>query len=416
MHPSLLRGVFLNYMISKKQSGVNKKTINNNPYKRIVLVILDSVGCGARPDYKKYHSSKRNTLLNVCNANQNLRLPNLEKIGLSKILFDKEPQQPYVAGKMQSLTTGNDTFTGIWEMLGVVIKKKFKPQINGLDKKTLRQLEKKIKTPLVGNEYIIGMEAIKKFFREHEEKKAPILYFSDDGAIFLAAHTSIISPEKLYKISRQVAEFFENKNASRIITRPFTGLPGNFIRHEDLRRDIIIAKGYLKESIIPRCLKNNIKIITSQHIHNFLEREKSVDAPIITHNNLLALSILKQQLKTVKQKAFMMVCLQDFDVMGHRHDAFAYGYKLKEFDNQLPTLLKQLDKDDLLIITADHGSDPTYNLRGHTREYVPLILYSKRNQKTIDLGIRNTFADIAQTVCDNFNLPLMKAGKTLKIF
>lgn len=385
-------------------------------FNRIIIMILDSVGCGARPDYKKFHREKRNTLWSVYNKNKNLKLPNLERLGLKKILFRTNPRGVFCAGKMSSKTSGNDTVCAIWEMLGVIINNRFKGEVDGLNQKNLSMLEKHLGTVVVGNEYITGVDAINKYYRNHEESGGPILYFADDGAVLLAAHEKIINPKKLYELGIMTATFFKKRGAARIIVRPFTGTPGNFVRVEEKRKDFVITKSHADHSIINNLKDKGIKFITTQHINTLLGEPSGAKVLKGNHNNKKLIGLIKNELTTNNSPSVMLFCLQDFDIMGHRHDVFAYGYKLKELDHLLPSIQKKLRPNDLLIITADHGSDPTYDIRGHTREYVPLLVLSKNNRKKVWLGTRKTYADIAQTICYNYNLTPSKIGKTLEIF
>ncbi|MFH1233857.1 MAG: phosphopentomutase [Patescibacteria group bacterium] len=380
-------------------------------FKRIIILILDSAGCGVQLDYKKYHHENCNTIGNIYKNQNNFHLPNLERIGLNKILFDVQNNNS-IAGKMMEKGKGNDTFAGVWEMFGIIFNKRFRSEKKGFSQKIIDEINSNLNINIVGNEYISGFKAIDKFYAEHVKKVSPILYLADDGAVLLAAHENIIKPVHLNQMGKKIARILEDQNISRVITRPFIGSPLNFIR-TDNRKDFLAIKDLNNNSILNRLRQNKIKFLTTEHLNNILGGSPDTDYIKGNFNNNDLTKIIIKSLKEYNKKGVLLFCLQDFDMFGHKKDTEGYAKKLIEFDKKLPSIIKFLAKEDLLIITADHGCDPTTNLRGHTREFVPIILYSKSLNTDKDLGIRSTFADVGQTICWNFNLPKLKNGVSL---
>ena len=297
-------------------------------------------------------------------------------------------------------------------MFGVVFNKRFRSEKKGFSKKIIDKINSSLNISIVGNDYISGFKALDKYYVEHVKKESPILYLADDGVVLLAAHENIIKPVHLNQMGKRIAEILKNQNVSRVISRPFVGSPLNFIR-TDNRKDFLAIENLNKNSIL-NCLKQNrIKFLTTEHLNNILGNPPNTDYIKGNFNNNDLIKIIIESLQEYNKKSILLFCLQDFDMFGHKKDVGGYAKSLIEFDKKLPSIVKFLNKNDLLVITADHGCDPTVELRGHTREFVPIILYSKSLNTNIDLGVRSTFADIGQTICYNFNLPKLENGVSL---
>ncbi len=381
-------------------------------FKRIIILILDSVGCGVQPDYQKYHNESCNTLGNIYKNQNHFRLPNLESLGLKKILFGVKNINA-LAGKMIEKGKGNDTFAGIWEIMGVIFNKRFRSKKNRFPQKIINKINVHLKIDIVGNEYISGFKALDKYYDEHVKKESPILYLADDGVVLLAAHEDVIKPNRLNQMAKKIAELLKDQNISRVISRPFVGMPLHFVR-TNKRKDYLAVKDLKKNSIISRLKGTQIKCLTTEHIYNILGNPSDINYIKGNFNNDdLIKNIIRYLQKDHRKKSLMLFCLQDFDMFGHKKDIGGYVRKLIEFDKKLPLIMRCLDKKDLLVITADHGCDPTTGLRGHTREFVPIILYSRSLNSGRNLGVRRTFADIGQTICSNFNLSKLKNGTPL---
>ncbi|OGH84730.1 MAG: hypothetical protein A2261_00365 [Candidatus Magasanikbacteria bacterium RIFOXYA2_FULL_44_8] len=382
-------------------------------YKRIIIIILDSVGCGVQADYKKFHPHSCNTLKSVYKNNDHFNLPNLERMGLKKILFNREVPPPYCAGTMQAQTAGNDTMAGLWEMMGIIFKKRFRSVTAGLNKRDLKKIEDQLHIPLIGNEYISGIQAINKFYNLHVEKQGPIIYFDKDGVALLAAHTKVISPEKLGKIGEKLATLLLPYGVIRIITRPFVGKLGGFTRKKG-KYFAIAGKKMFNHSTLSKLKQHHGQIVATTHIKNLLGGASCIKAIEDKLDNFSLLKKINNLLHKNTKPGIFIFCLREFDMLGHYNNVVGYGQKLKEFDKYLSTINQTLTKKDLLILTADHGCDPTILTRGHSREKVPLIIFNKQNKQKIWLGERKTFADIGQTICQNFQLAPNSIGTAVQ--
>lgn len=381
-------------------------------FNRIFVIIMDGTGCGVQDDYDKYHKVKANTLLSVYKTANFFSLPNLEKIGLRHILFDEPLVLNAIAGKMRELTVGNDTMAGVWEMFGIIRSKRYLSSKTPLSDKLITEIERELGTQIVGNEYISGFKALDKFYVEHVEKKSPILYISDDGIILFAAHEKVIPPNQLNFFGFRLSKILKGKNVARVITRPFLGNIGNFERTAN-RQDFLCDDGVLSSSILQSVKKRNFTFKTTEHLYKILGQPHGVEFIKGNHNNHDLLKIIYTQINNINETAnLQLFCLQDFDMAGHKKDSISFAEYLKYFDTELPSLIESLKEYDLLIITADHGCDPKFPDRGHTREFVPLLITFKNLIHGQSLGIRNSFADIGQTVCDIFKLPPLIHGQS----
>lgn len=381
-------------------------------FNRMFIIIMDGVGCGVQDDYYKYNKAEANTLLSVYKTANIFSLPNLEKIGLRHVLFDEPLVLNAIAGKMRELTAGNDTMAGVWEMFGIIRTKRYLSSKKPLSSKLVAEIERELGIQIVGNEYISGFKALDKFFVEHVRKKSPILYISDDGIILLAAHEKVIQPDRLNFLGFHLARILKGKNVARVITRPFLGNMGNFERTAD-RQDFLCDDDVLSSPILQSVKKRNFTFKTTEHLYKILGQPYGVEFIKGNHNNHNLLKIIYTQINNVNETAnLQLFCLQDFDMAGHKKDPISFAEYLKDFDDELPSLIKALKENDLLIITADHGCDPKFPDRGHTREFVPLLITFKNLIHGQPLGIRNSFADIGQTICDIFKLPPLIHGQS----
>jgi phosphopentomutase len=381
-------------------------------YNRIILLILDSVGCGFQDDYKEYHNQKANTLKSIYSGVKGFSLPNLERLGIDKVLFDKDvSEEVSFYGKAREMTAGNDTFAGVWEMFGVVFNNRFRSSEDKFSDDIVEGIEKKFGVGIVGNEYISGFKALDKYYKEHKEKKGPIMYMAGDGVVLLAAHENIVSHDKLNEYGEILADTLKDQGLSRVITRPFNGEPGNFIRTEN-RKDFINKAYNFDKSLID--VLDDVNLVTTEHLYHVLG-SPNIKSEVIdgNHENNKLLDIIINSIEKKSDRELMFFCLQDFDMFGHKKDIEGYARALKEFDNHLPKIQDSLNEDDLLIITADHGCDPSIDIRGHTREYVPLILFSKMFKEGGCIGVRTSFSDIGQTISHNFTLTELKHGNVI---
>lgn len=381
-------------------------------FQRIHLIVLDSVGIGEAPDAEQFGDAGCDTLGHIAEAVDGLNMPNMEALGLGNIREIKgvqkvsRPKAYY--GKMQEASAGKDTMTGHWEIMGLRVDKPFKVYPNGFPKELIRQLEEKTGRKVIGNKPASGTAIIEELGKEHMETGAIIVYTSADPVLQIAAHEEIVPLEELYKICEIARELTLKPEflVGRVIARPFVGTPGNFVRTAN-RHDYAI-KPYGRTTM-NELKDHGFDVIALGKISDIYSGEGVTEA-IRTKNNMDGMDKLVEVVKK-DFHGLSFLNLVDFDAMyGHRRDPIGYGKALEEFDERIPEVLDVLKEDDLLIITADHGNDPTFKGTDHTREYVPLLVYSKRFKEGRNLGLRKTYSDIAATIAENFGVPAPAYG------
>ncbi|MFZ2324176.1 MAG: phosphopentomutase [Ignavibacteriaceae bacterium] len=370
------------------------------------LIVLDGVGIGELPDANLYGDKGSNTLKNMANKIGGLSLPNLQKLGLGNIesIPGVRPSDKPLAsfGKMAEQSKGKDSTTGHWELSGLLVEEDFDYFPNGFPKEiTDRFLEITKSKGFLGNKAASGTEIIKELGDEHLKTGYPIIYTSADSVFQIAAHQDVIPLEKLLEI----CDLTRNKvlraplNVGRVIARPFIGKSGEYVRTV-YRKDFSLDPP--GDTVLDILLKNSIKTIAIGKI-NDLFNYKGIEVQDKTKSNLEGFEKILNYASN-SRNSFIFTNLVDFDVYyGHRNDSEGFANALKQFDDFLPALLNVLDKSDRLILTADHGNDPTTPSTDHSREYVPLLYYCK-NQVSKNLGIRKTFSDAGKTVADFFRV------------
>lgn len=382
------------------------------PFKRIHLIVLDSVGIGEAPDAEKFDDVGSDTLGHIAEEMNGLRMPNMEALGLGNIREIKgikkvsRPKAYY--GMMQEASAGKDTMTGHWEIMGLRVDQPFKVYPNGFPDELIKQLEEKTGRKVIGNKPASGTAIIEDLGQEHMETGAIIVYTSADPVLQIAAHEDIVPLEELYKICEIARNLTLEPEylVGRVIARPFVGTSGNFSRTAN-RHDYAIKP--FGRTTMNELKDHGFDVIAFGKISDIYNGEGVTEA-IRTKDNMDGMDKLVEVLKR-DFHGLSFLNLVDFDALyGHRRDPIGYGKALEEFDQRLPEVFELLKEDDLFIITADHGNDPTFKGTDHTREYVPLLVYSKRFKETGDLGLRETFADIAATIAENFNVPAPANG------
>jgi len=371
-------------------------------FPRVTWIVLDSVGAGEMPDAAAYGDAGSDTLGNIARA-RTLHLPNLAQLGLGnlKALPHVGPvERPTAAfGKCALASPGKDTTTGHWEMVGIHLAKPFPLFPHGFPPEIMQEFERRIGRGTLGNCAASGTEIIKELGEEHVRTGKPIVYTSADSVFQVAAHEEVIPLWELYKICETARDLLRGPyEVGRVIARPFVGQTGSFARTPN-RKDYAVPppQGMLLDQLRDR----KVEVFSIGKIFDvFLgrgigEHEKTKSNTDGLAKTLTALDELKGGL--------LFVNLVDFDQQyGHRNDVEGYAKALEEFDAWLPSLYAKLAADDLLIITADHGCDPTTPSTDHSREYVPLLVYRPRKPEPCDLGVRSTLSDIGQTVAENF--------------
>jgi phosphopentomutase len=371
--------------------------------KRITIIVLDSVGIGETPDSEDYGDVGSDTLGSIYKNIKHFSLPNMEKLGLRSIkgtsIFLPEIKVGASYGKMREVSKGKDTITGHWEMAGIILKTAFPTYPNGFPIDTIREFEEKIGRKTIGNIVASGTEIIKELGMEHQKTGFPIIYTSADSVFQIAAHEDVINIEKQYEICRMAREILVGEHlVGRVIARPFIGEKGLYER-TSRRHDFSVNP--ISKTILDYLVEENFKVKGVGKIVDIFNNQGVTDFIHSDDNN----DGIDKTIKYMNEKfdGLIFANLVDFDMKyGHRNNIEGYGKTLIEFDNRLPEILSILSEDELLIITADHGCDPSTESTDHSREYVPLIVYKKNGKINKDLGIRNTFADIAATISDYF--------------
>ncbi|MDX1770318.1 MAG: phosphopentomutase [Planococcaceae bacterium] len=388
--------------------------MENLTFKRIHLVVMDSVGIGEAPDAKSFGDEGSDTLGHIAERMGGLKMPNMEKLGLSNIRPIKgiSPVDKPTAhfGKLQEASVGKDTMTGHWEIMGLNIDKPFKVYPDGFPQELIQALEEKTGRKVIGNKPASGTEILDELGEEHMKTGAIIVYTSADPVLQIAAHEEVVPLEELYKICEIARELTLSPEflVGRIIARPFLGEPGNFKRTTN-RHDYALKP--FERTVMNELQDANYDVIAIGKIADIYNGE-GVTESLRTKDNMDGMDKLNE----VVRKPFHGISflnLVDFDALyGHRRDPIGYGEALEAFDERLPEVLEALTNDDLLIITADHGNDPTFEGTDHTREFVPVLAYSPRFTEGTELPASETFADIGATIAENFQVPMPKFGRS----
>jgi phosphopentomutase len=383
-------------------------------FQRVILLILDACGVGELPDAGDYNDIGASTIPNIARELGGLNMPNCGQLGLGNIvpLVGIPPIETAKAcwGKMAEKSSGKDSTSGHWEIAGIVLNKPFPMYPKGFPPQLVSDFEKAANIKTIGNSPASGTEIIAQLGKEHLQTGKIILYTSADSVFQLAAHEDIIPLKRLYEICQIARDLLQGEHAvGRVIARPFIGKPGNFER-TSARKDFSIAPP--SNTILDLLLKNKIPTISIGKIGDLFAHQGFIKY-VKTINNMDVIDKLLDEIK-LSNSGLLFANLVDFDMLwGHRNDTESFGLGLEKFDQKLPEILKLLNERDLLIITADHGCDPTLkHSTDHTREYVPLLAYNIRIKKGISLGIRESFSDIGQTVAEIFNISNNLPGKS----
>ena len=376
--------------------------------------MLDGVGIGALPDADNYGDQDAATLQHVALAAGGLYLPQLEQLGLGWIAAIEGISKVSVPvgcwGKMVEKSTGKDSITGHWELTGVVLDQPFATFPNGFPQAIIDAFASETGLRPLGNIAASGTDIIRDLGEIHMQTGRPIIYTSSDSVFQIAAHEDIIPPDQLYDICHQVEKILLSYNVCRVIARPFKGTRANDFYRTTGRHDF--TRKPVRATLLDLMQKKDLLTCGIGKIHDLFAGE-GLSCSISTSDNRDGMNKTLQALNEIN-RGLIMTNLVDFDMLyGHRLDSRGFADALQEFDRWLPELLKKMTADDLLIITADHGCDPTTPGTNHTREYVPLLLSSEVIVNPVDLGIRQCFADVGATVADNFQISLREGQSFL---
>ncbi len=378
--------------------------------KKVALIVVDALGIGAQPDAAAYGDAGADTFGHVYRQCQP-DLPNLADLGLlaaAGIEGDEEPLGCY--GKLREAAAGKDTTTGHWELAGLTLKKPFPTYPDGFPAELIQQVEQEIGMEVIGNVAASGTEIIERLGSEHLRTGKPIVYTSADSVFQIAAHEAIIPPTELWHICRLARRVLTGQHAvGRVIARPFIGNPGEFQRTANRKDFSLDPVGKTMLDLLKEAGRDVIGIGKIEDIFN----HRGLTASNHAAGNTACLDALAEALKKPRLNGLVFVNLVDTDMLyGHRNDAEGYARALEEIDRRLPEIMGLLGEDGMLIVTGDHGCDPLFPGTDHTREYTPVLCWSLAAQEGVNLGQRDTFADVSATVLEALGVRNTLDGKS----
>jgi phosphopentomutase len=380
---------------------------NNVKFGRVALIVLDSLGMGEMPDAAAWGDAGADTLGHICESRE-VSMPNLRAWGLGNVRTlagvppVESPRGSY--GRCALRSNGKDTTTGHWEMAGIILEKAFPTYPEGFPADVIGRFVAETKVPgILGNYPASGTEIIKELGEEHVKTGKPIVYTSADSVFQIAAHEEVIPVARLYEICEAARDILRGEHeVGRVIARPFVGHPGAFKRTEN-RHDYAVPPP--RDMLLPVLSNAGLDVVAVGKISSIYDAA-GVTKELPGKNNDQSIDETIAALNE-ESRGLVFSNLVDFDMLyGHRRDVEGYARALEHFDSRLPEIESAMREDDLLIITADHGNDPTYRGTDHTREYAPLLVYGKRAKAGVNLGDRGSLSDIGQTIADNFGLRL----------
>jgi phosphopentomutase len=380
---------------------------SNSSFNRITIIVLDGAGIGAMPDAPEWGDAGSDTFGHICESRE-VRLPNLQSLGLgnirklSGVAAAENPRGGY--GKCTLASNGKDTTTGHWEMAGIILEKAFPTYPDGFPESIIDQFIARTHVPgILGNIPASGTEIIKDLGEEHVQTGKPIVYTSADSVFQIAAHEEVIPLARQYEICEMARDILRGDHeVGRVIARPFLGPPGAFHRTEN-RHDYAVPPP--RENLLPLLQSNGFDVVCIGKIASIYD-SSGVTQDLTAKNNQQSID---QTIRALQDgtRGLIFSNLVDFDMLyGHRRDTEGYARALEHFDSRWPEIEAAMNDRDLVIISADHGNDPTYPGTDHTREYAPLIVFGKGARAGVNLGTRGSLADIGQTIAENFALSL----------
>ncbi len=377
-------------------------------FTRICLVVLDSAGIGEMPDAAVWGDAGADTLGNILKSRK-VDLPNMQRLGLGNIRplaglpAIENPIGSY--GKCTLKSNGKDTTTGHWEMAGIILTKAFPTYPNGFPQRIIDEFVSKANVPgILGNVPASGTEIIKDLGEEHVRTGKPIVYTSADSVFQIAAHEEIFPVDRLYEICEIARKILDGEDkVGRVIARPFLGTASENFKRTENRHDYAVPPP--ADNLLPLLKDNGLDVVCIGKIASIYD-SMGVTEDLTAKNNEQTIEQTINALKA-ESRGLIFSNLVDFDMLyGHRRDTEGYAKALEHFDLRLPEIFDAMNDDDLLMLTADHGNDPTMPGSDHTREYVPLLVYGKSAKAGVNLGMRGSLADIGQTIAENFGLEL----------
>lgn len=384
---------------------------------RVIVMVLDGFGVGELPDANKYGDEGSNTLAGIYN-NTKLNIPNMKKLGIYNIdginLDEKEESPIGIYGKAAEQCDGKNSPVGHWEMSGYIQHPAFKTYPNAFPKEMIDEfIEKTGVKGILCNEVGSGTEILKRFGEEHIKTGYPIIYTSADSVFQIAAHEDVIPVEKLYEICRIAREMLNKPeyNIGTVIARPFVGDKSENFKRTYNRKDFEAST--FGRTMLDVIKENKLDVIAIGKIEDLFVG-RGITRAIHTQGNADGIEKTIDEIKK-DTKGLIFTNLVDTDMLyGHRNDIEGYARALEYFDEKIPEIINTMNDDDVLIITADHGNDPSTPSTDHSREYTPILMYGKNLKNNVNIGVRATYADIAATVLDMLNLPQLGTGESFK--
>ncbi|NLW24287.1 MAG: phosphopentomutase [Clostridia bacterium] len=380
---------------------------------KVILIVLDSVGVGALPDAADYGDEGANTLKNISQVLSGLHLPNLGSMGLGNLTEIKgvKPEKDTLGayGIMAEKSKGKDTTTGHWEMMGILTTDPFPTFPEGFPQELIQEFEKRIGTKTLGNEVASGTEIIERLGQEHLKTGYPIIYTSADSVFQIAAHEEVVPLERLYEMCKIARNLLVGPyKVGRVIARPFIGKPGNFTRTAN-RQDYSLKPP--QKTLLDVLKENKKQVISVGKIYDIFAG-CGITSSYPTRSNQDGIDKTIQAFQELRD-GLLFTNLVDFDSKyGHRNNPSGYAQALEEFDERLPEIWALLDEDTILIITADHGCDPTTPSTDHSREYVPLLVMGDKVKKSYDLKVRESFGDVGATIAEFLGVDFSGYGES----
>ena len=382
------------------------------PFRRVFVIVIDSVGVGELPDAAAYGDEGSNTLGHIAERHL-LRIPCLNALGISCILplaGQVPPASPGAAyGRMAERSPGKDSVTGHWELMGIVLDRAFPTFPHGFPVDAIREYERRIDRTTIGNTVASGTQIIDELGPEHMRTGRPIVYTSADSVFQIAAHEDVIPVPELYRICEIAYQMFgAGMGVARVIARPFVGQPGSFTRTSH-RHDYALPP--FEPTLLDRLTAKGVPVIAIGKIRDLFAGQ-GIGEAVRTTSDSDGMDAVDRAIASAPD-GLIFANLVDFDTQyGHRNDVAGYAANLERFDVRLGALLPRLRADDLLILTADHGNDPTTASTDHAREFVPLLAHGARVAGGVDLGTRETFADLGQTLAELFGVGPLRHGRS----
>lgn len=382
--------------------------------RRVFLIVLDSFGIGYEPDADDFGDRGANTLKTIMQSEQ-FRVPTMESLGLFAIDGTPEGEVPEKLlgsyGRLQEQSRGKDTTVGHWEIAGLISERPLPVYPDGFPEEVIREFEEKTGRKVLCNKPYSGTEVIARYGEEHLKTGALIVYTSADSVFQIAAHEDLVPPEQLYEYCRIAREILQGEHGvGRVIARPFTGTPGNFVR-TPRRHDFSLVPP--RDTMLDLLQRHGFRTISVGKINDIFAG-KGIDESHPTKGNGDGMK-KTMEIAGTEFEGLCFTNLVDFDMLyGHRNDIDGYAAAATEFDRWLPGFMEQMRSGDILMITADHGCDPGYPGTDHTREYIPFLVYGKDIREGVNLGTRRTFSDIAATILDLFGIAQGTSGKSFK--